>query len=76
MKSTLEFVLPQESIEFHQASHAAEAWSLIYELDSMLRNHLKYGSDSEDPQFPFDSVSNLCEYIRKEIADVLHKVES
>jgi hypothetical protein len=46
-KGQLTFALPEEQDEWDMANKASEAYSVLSELDSELRNHLKYGSHPE-----------------------------
>ncbi len=64
MKATLEYNLPEERSEHLRAIHSAAAWNALYNIDSMLRNHLKYGST-------FNTTEELATEIRHEINDVL-----
>jgi hypothetical protein len=64
MKATLEYNLPEERNEHLRAIHSAAAWNALYNIDSMLRNHLKYGST-------FNTAEELATQIRHEINDVL-----
>lgn len=61
MKAVLEFNLPEEEREFHQASRAAMMAQVISEIDSCLRNHLKYG-----PAKGITSADDLAQYLRSE----------
>lgn len=71
MTAKLEYNLPEERTEFNQAVFAADAWAYMYELDQLLRNHLKHGSTDH----PFDSVEHLCQFIRSEMGPLLAKTE-
>jgi len=42
-KATLAFSLPEERVEYACALHGAEWKSIVYGLDSFLRDALKYG---------------------------------
>lgn len=41
---TLSFSLPEEQVEFDQACKAGDMYSVLNELDSELRNHLKHNT--------------------------------
>ena len=61
MKGVLEFNLPEEERDFHQASRAAMMAQVIGEIDSYLRNHLKYG-----PAQNITSADDLAQWLRSE----------
>ena len=69
MKATLEYNLPEDRIEHQRAVHSGEAWSALYNIDSMLRNLLKYGNND------YKTAEELAHALRAEISDVLYKVE-
>jgi hypothetical protein len=47
MKATLEFTLPEDTYEFHQASNAGQAFSAIEEFSSYLRGQEKHVEPAE-----------------------------
>ena len=48
MKATLEFILPDEHVEYMRAVHASHAWNVLTEVSFLLRNHYKHGSEAEE----------------------------
>jgi len=65
MKATLEFDLPEEREEFDMASHAADYYSALCDIDNHLRSIVKYGDGP-------DEVIRLAEYIRRELMPDLY----
>ncbi len=43
MKAILEFNLPEEQAEYRLANEAGDWYSVVWEIDQRLRQHLKYG---------------------------------
>ena len=72
MKAILEFNLPEEEQE-HKDALDGTAWKLaMWDLDQILRNALKYGSEDRCE----NNRDAVFEYIRKELHDTLehHKL--
>ena len=68
MKSILSFNLPEEENEFRLAQEGAKWKEVVREVDTFLRNKLKYGHD-------FKSADEALETLRKilhEEMDILH----
>lgn len=65
MKAILEFNLPEDNSEHLHAVNAGAAWSALYEIDTRLRNILKYGLDKDS------SYEKELADIRSEINDTL-----
>ena len=64
MKATLEFNLPEEDREHVRAVNAGAAWCALYDIESRLRNIIKYGLNAET------SYEHELSEIRKEIREV------
>lgn len=64
MKATLEFNLPEEDREHVRAVNAGAAWCALYDIESRLRNIIKYGLNAET------SYEQELGEIRKEIREV------
>jgi hypothetical protein len=69
MKATLEFNLPEDATDHLRAVQANDAWSALYDIDSMLRNLLKHGNDR------YKTVEQLAQAIRIEARYALDKIE-
>ena len=69
MKATLEFNLPDDATDHLRAVQANHAWSALYDIDSMLRNLLKYGGDN------YKTVEELAQAIRIEARYALDKID-
>ena len=61
---SLSFSLPEEQVEFEQSVKAGDMYSVLVELDSELRNHLKH-----DTHPNWDGVT--VEEIRKILNDLM-----
>jgi hypothetical protein len=68
MRIHLEFS-DEERTAALQALHGTSAYYLLHEIDQTLRTFLKHGNDH------FKTPQDLASYLRREIADVLYKVE-
>lgn len=55
-KATLTFDLPEEQTDFAMATHAADMWIVLSDLDNELRSHLKYDSH---PEWHGDTVEEI-----------------
>ena len=69
MKATLEFNLPEETAEHLRAVHADASWCALYEVDSRLRNLLKYGISKDS------SYEKELSEIRKEVNEIIYLME-
>ena len=69
MKAILEFNLPEDTQEHLRAVQANHAWSALYDIDSMLRNLLKYGNEN------YKTVEELAQAIREEARCALDKID-
>jgi hypothetical protein len=69
MKATIEFQLPEDRHEHLRAIHAGEAWSALYDIDSMLRSLLKYGDDR------YKTPQELAHAIREEARYALDRID-
>lgn len=70
MKATLEFDLPEDRIEFEQASHAGALASVLSSLDTDARNFLKHGH-------PFKTPDEVLSWVRdsiREVHDLAHGI--
>ena len=47
-KAMLKFDLPEENVEFQSAIHGADYKAILWNIDQMLRSHVKHGM--HDPQ--------------------------
>jgi hypothetical protein len=60
MKATLEFNLPEDQPEFNTALQGSDWKHVCWEMDQLLRKHIKYDDDlSEDAR-------GILEYVREE----------
>jgi len=52
MKTTItfEFELPEQESEYHAIYKAQESMQILYELEQLMRNQLKYGEPAGDRQ--------------------------
>ena len=46
-KATLSYNLPEEQTDFDMATHAADMWIILNDLNEELRSHIKYTSHPE-----------------------------
>ena len=60
MKAVLEFNLPEEQYEFNNAIKGGDWKHVCWEMDQLLRKHIKYDEDLKE-----DEVKML-EYVREE----------
>jgi hypothetical protein len=66
MKAKLKFKLPEENVEFKNASDAGQAFSLLHDIDETIREFFKYGEGTTA-----DKVLNAVrERIREEFPDL------
>ena len=63
MKALLEFILPDDKIEFDTATKAMDWAILAWEIDQSIRNRLKYQSEKLDTS----SAKEELEIIRNEL---------
>ena len=56
MKATLEFNLPDETLEFETAVNAAKMYTILWDMDQWLRANTKYAPDdmSDDTYKAFE----------------------
>ena len=69
MKAILEYNLPDDAGDHLRAVQANHAWVALYDIDSMLRNLLKYGNEN------YKTVEELAQAIREEARCALDKIE-
>ena len=63
MKAILEFILPEDKIEFETATKSMDWAILAWEIDQSIRNRLKYQSEKLDTS----SAKEELEIIRNEL---------
>ena len=63
MKAILEFILPEDKIEFDTATKAMDWAILAWEIDQSIRNRLKYQSEKLDTS----SAKEELELLRNEL---------
>ena len=69
MKALLEFILPEDKIEFDTAP-TAMAWAILaWEIDQSIRNRLKYQSEKLDTS----SAKEELELLRNELRDLMEE---
>lgn len=72
MKAVLEFNLPDERYLYTQANLAGEMAGVIWELDSFLRNGIKYGGNTDE----WKSTQDLAAHIRRTyLSNISEKLE-
>ena len=67
MKAILEFILPEDKIEFDTATKAMDWAILAWEIDQSIRNRLKYQSEKLDTS----SAKEELELLRNELRDLM-----
>jgi hypothetical protein len=65
-KATLTYDLPEEQTDFDMASHAADMWIILSDLDNELRSHLKYNSHPEWDEKTVDEIRKIVWDMRSE----------
>lgn len=65
-KATLTFDLPEEQADFAMATHAADMWIILSDLDNELRAHLKYGSHPEWDEKTVEEIRKIIWDMRQE----------
>ncbi len=60
MKAILEFNLPEEQYEFNNAIKGGDWKHVCWEMDQLLRKHIKYDEDLKEDEF------TIFEYVREE----------
>ncbi len=60
MKAILEFNLPEDQPEFNNAIKGGDWKHVCWEMDQLLRKHIKYGEDLKEDEF------TIFEYVRGE----------
>jgi len=69
MKAILEFILPEDKIEFDTATKAMDWAILAWEIDQSIRNRLKYQSEKLDSS----SAKEELELLRNELRDLMEE---
>ena len=69
MKALLEFILPDDKIEFDTATKAMDWAILAWEIDQSIRNRLKYQSEKLDTS----SAKEELELLRYELRDLMEE---
>jgi len=69
MKALLEFILPDDKIEFDTATKAMDWAILAWEIDQSIRNRLKYQSEKLDTS----SAKEELELLRNELRDLMEE---
>ena len=64
---TIEFNLPEEQEDFKLLVNVGHLSSSICEVDRRMRSELKHG-------LTFESVEEVCEYVRSELRDALEYI--
>ena len=67
MKAILEFILPEDKIEFDTATKAMDWAILAWEIDQSIRNRLKYQSEKLDTS----SAKEELELLRNELHELM-----
>jgi hypothetical protein len=70
MKAVLEFNLPEDQEEFYNALNGSKFAQVLSELDNILRNKIKYESDSLS-----EKEIETYEFLRKELFRLLDGLE-
>ena len=65
-KATLTYDLPEEQTDFDMATHAADMWVILNDLDQELRSHLKYDSH---PKWHSETVEDIRNIILNAMAE-------
>ncbi len=60
MKAILEFNLPEDQPEFNNAIKGGDWKHVCWEMDQLLRKHIKYDEDLKEDEF------TIFEYVREE----------
>ncbi len=60
MKAILEFNLPEDQPEFNAAIKGGDWKHICWEMDQLLRKHIKYDEDLKEDEF------TIFEYVREE----------
>jgi hypothetical protein len=66
MKAILEFDLPEDQQEFQLANEAADWHSVVWEVDQMLRQHLKYGHELKSAD---EALEQIRKFLYEEMKD-------
>ena len=69
MKAILEFILPEDKIEFETATKSMDWAILAWEIDQSIRNRLKYQSEKLDTS----SAKEELELLRHELRDLMEE---
>ena len=65
-KATLKFRLPEEQVEHDLAHKAGCMYTILCEMESRFRSHVRHGSD---PEWHTDTIESVREYLLNEMAD-------
>lgn len=66
MKATLKFKIPEERENHLVAIHAEDLYYVIYEVDLLLRNGLKYGHEYKTPD---EALEAIRDFLHNELRD-------
>ena len=69
MKAILEFILPEDKIEFETATKSMDWAILAWDIDQYIRNRLKYQTEKLD----VSSAHEELEILRKELHDLMEE---
>ena len=58
-KASLQFDLPEESSEFMTAVRGGEYKTILWNIDQMLRSHVKYGEHSPEAREAYQTVRDF-----------------
>ena len=69
MKAILEFILPEDKIEFETATISMDWAILAWDIDQYIRNRLKYQTD----KLQTSSAKEELELLRNELRDLMEE---
>jgi len=69
MKAILEFILPEDKIEFETATKSMDWAILAWDIDQYIRNRLKYQTD----KLQTSSAKEELELLRNELRDLMEE---
>lgn len=72
MIATLTFNLPEEYLEFKQASNASNLFNVIFELDNYLRSEIKYKDNSTEVDLSLQRIRDYLNELCSDSGIVLH----
>ena len=67
MKAILEFILPEDKIEFETATKSMDWAILAWDIDQYIRNRLKYQTE----KLQTSSAKEELEFLRNELHDLM-----